>query len=207
MSQQSSEIQKIFKSREVILDLLDKQGYNTSKYTGSSITEVSSMYITKQMDMLLKKSNKKTYVKYHLDKTLRPTNLYDYIEDLINLDNILNKTDDLIIIIKDEPNDSLKMTLANFWQQEGVFINVINIKRLQFNILNHELVPPHRVLNVEEADIIKKQYNIMDDSQIPDISRFSPVSQVIGIRPGQMCEIIRPSKTAIKSKFYRICSS
>jgi DNA-directed RNA polymerase subunit H (RpoH/RPB5) len=206
MSQQSSEIQKIFKSRQVILDLLYKQGYDTGKYTGSSITEVSSMYITKQMDMLLEKTDKKTYVKYHLDKTLRPTNLYDYIEDLINLDNILNKTDDLVIIIKDEPNDSLKKTLANFWQQEGVFINVINIKRLQFNILNHELVPPHRVLSVEEADAIKKQYNIMDDSQIPDISRFSPVSQVIGIRPGQLCEIIRPSKTAIKSKFYRICS-
>jgi DNA-directed RNA polymerase subunit H (RpoH/RPB5) len=206
MSQQSSEIQKIFKSRQVILDLLYEQGYDTVKYTGSSITEVSSMYITKQMDMLLEKTDKKTYVKYHLDKTLRPTNLYDYIEDLINLDNILNKTDDLVIIIKDEPNDSLKKTLANFWQQEGVFINVINIKRLQFNILNHELVPPHRVLSVEEADAIKKQYNIMDDSQIPDISRFSPVSQVIGIRPGQLCEIIRPSKTAIKSKFYRICS-
>ena len=128
MSQQSSEIQKIFKSRQVILDLLYKQGYDTGKYTGSSITEVSSMYITKQMDMLLEKTDKKTYVKYHLDKTLRPTNLYDYIEDLINLDNILKKTDDLVIIIKDEPNDSLKKTLANFWQQDGVFINVINIK-------------------------------------------------------------------------------
>jgi len=206
MSQQSSEIQKIFKSRGIILDLLEKQGYDTSKYTGSSITEVSSMHLVKQMDMLLQKPDKKTYVKYHLDKTLRPTNLYDYIEDLINLDNILSKKDDLVIIIKDEPNDSLKKTLANFWQQEGVFINVINIKRLQFNILTHVLVPPHRVLNEEEADSIKKQYNIMDDSQIPDISRFSPVSQVIGIRPGQLCEIIRPSKTAIKSKFYRICS-
>jgi|TARA_B110000285_G_scaffold64809_1_gene74441 DNA-directed RNA polymerase subunit H (RpoH/RPB5) len=206
MSQQSSEIQKIFKSRQVILDLLYKQGYDTGKYTGSSITEVSSMYITKQMDMLLEKTDKKTYVKYHLDKTLRPTNLYDYIEDLINLDNILKKTDDLVIIIKDEPNDSLKKTLANFWQQDGVFINVINIKRLQFNILNHELVPPHKVLSTEEADAVKKLYNIMDDSQIPDISRFSPVSQVIGIRPGQMCEIIRPSKTAIQSKFYRVCS-
>jgi|TARA_B110000285_G_scaffold227844_1_gene289816 DNA-directed RNA polymerase subunit H (RpoH/RPB5) len=206
MSQQSSEIQKIFKSRGIILDLLEKQGYDTSKYTGSSITEVSSMHLVKQMDMLLEKPDKKTYVKYHLDKTLRPTNLYDYIEDLINLDNILSKKDDLVIIIKDEPNDSLKKTLANFWQQEGVFINVINIKRLQFNILTHVLVPPHRVLNEEEADSIKKQYNIMDDSQIPDISRFSPVSQVIGIRPGQLCEIIRPSKTAIKSKFYRICS-
>ena len=206
MSQQSSEIQKIFKSRGIILDLLEKQGYDTSKYTGSSITEVSSMHLVKQMDMLLEKPDKKTYVKYHLDKTLRPTNLYDYIEDLINLDNILSKKDDLVIIIKDEPNDSLKKTLANFWQQEGVFINVINIKRLQFNILSHVLVPPHRVLNEEEADSIKKQYNIMDDSQIPDISRFSPVSQVIGIRPGQLCEIIWSSKTAIKSKFYRICS-
>jgi len=125
---QSSEIQKIFKSREVILELMEKQGYDTSKYTGSSITEVSSMHTTQQMDMLLEKTDKKTYVKYHLDKTLRPANLYEYIEDLINLDNILDKKDDLVIIIKDEPNDSLKKTLANFWQQDGVFINVINIK-------------------------------------------------------------------------------
>ena len=41
---------------------------------------------------------------------------------------------------------------------------------------------------------------------IPGISRFSPVSQVLGIRPGQLCEIVRPSKTSITSKFYRICS-
>lgn len=204
---QSSEIQKIFKSREVILELMEKQGYDTSKYTGSSITEVSSMHITQQMDMLLEKTDKKTYVKYHLEKTLRPANLYEYIEDLINLDNILDKKDDLVIIIKDEPNDSLKKTLSNFWQQEGVFINVINIKRLQFNILNHELVPPHRVLDEEEARQIKVKYNITDDLQVPDISRFGPVSQVIGIRPGEMCEIIRPSKTAVTSKFYRICSA
>ena len=124
---QSSEIQKIFKSRQVILELMEKQGYDTSKYTGSSITEVSSMHTTQQMDMLLEKTDKKTYVKYHLDKTLRPANLYEYIEDLINLDNILDKKDDLVIIIKDEPNDSLKKTLSNFWQQDGVFINVINI--------------------------------------------------------------------------------
>ena len=204
---QSSEIQKIFKSRQVILELMEKQGYDTSKYTGSSITEVSSMHITQQMDMLLEKKGKKTYVKYHLDKTLRPANLYEYIEDLINLDNILDKKDDLVIIIKDEPNDSLKKTLSNFWQQEGVFINVINIKRLQFNILNHELVPPHRVLDEEEASQIKVKYNITDNLQVPDISRFGPVSQVICIRPREMCEIIRPSKTAVTSKFYRICSA
>jgi DNA-directed RNA polymerase subunit H (RpoH/RPB5) len=45
----------------------------------------------------------------------------------------------------------------------------------------------------------------MDDTQFPDISRFDPVAQIIGIRPGQVCEIIRPSKTAISAYYYRIC--
>ena len=59
---QSSEIQKIFKSRVIILELLEKQGYDTSKYTGSNITEVNSMYLSKQMDMLLLDLVKMTWV-------------------------------------------------------------------------------------------------------------------------------------------------
>ena len=90
------------------------------------------------MDMLLSDStNKKAYIKYHLAKTLRPNNINDYIDDLFNLDEILTKKDDLIIIVNDEPNESLMKTLNNIWQQDGIFVIVFNIKRLQFNILNH----------------------------------------------------------------------
>ena len=74
-----------------------------------------------------------------------------------------------------------------------------------FNILNHVLVPPHNILNDEEIAVIKKKYNVMDDSQLPGISRFDAVAMAIGIRPGQICEIIRPSKTSVTSKYYRIC--
>ena len=205
MTHQSSEIQLIFKSRNILLDLLSEQGYNVNKYTGSSINEVNSMYQNKQMDMLLEKKDKKVYVKYHLNKTLKLGNINDYIEDLIHLDNVLEKKDDIIIIIKDEPNDSLLSVLSNLWLQDQIYVNVINIKRLQFNILNHVLVPKHRVLNDEETKIFKQRYNISDNSQIPDISRFSPVAQVIGIRPGEICEITRKSKTAIDTLFYRVC--
>tara|TARA_B100001287_G_scaffold143751_1_gene120809 strand:- start:1864 stop:2484 length:621 start_codon:yes stop_codon:yes gene_type:complete len=205
MTHQSSEIQLIFKSRNILLDLLSEQGYDVNKYTGSSINEVNSMYQNKQMDMLLEKKDKKVYVKYHLNKTLKLGNINDYIEDLIHLDNVLEKKDDIIIIIKDEPNDSLLSVLSNLWLQDQIYVNVINIKRLQFNILNHVLVPKHRVLNDEETNTFKQKYNISDNSQIPDISRFSPVAQVIGIRPGQICEITRNSKTAIDTLFYRVC--
>ena len=80
------------------------------------------------------------------------------------------------------------------------------LKRIQFNILDHVLVPPHRVLSIEETIQVKKRYNIMDDYQFPDISRFDPVAQAIGIRPGEVCEIIRSSKTAVSAPYYRICS-
>ena len=205
---QSGHIIQIFKSRENILEILKQQEYNTDNYSGMSINEVHSMFQEKQMDMLLETNEgKKAYVKYHLAKRLTAPNIYEYIEDLFNLEGILKKSDDLIIIIKDEPNDSLIKILKNIWEREKVFIIVFNIERLQFNILKHTLVPEHKVLKEDEARNIKIKYNITDDKQIPDISRFSPVSLALGIRPGQLCKIIRPSRTAINSEFYRICST
>ena len=203
----SGNIVQIFKSRNIILDLLHTQGYDISKYEDPSITEVHTMFQAKQMDMLLEKSNKKAYVKYHLAKTLRTVNIYEYIDDLFNLEQILEKKDDLIIIIKDEPNEPLIKELKNILEKDGIFITVFNIERLQFNILDNEMVPPHRILSTQDANEIRKKYNITNDSQFPDISRFSPVAMAIAMRPGELCEITRSSKTAINSKFYRICSS
>ena len=117
----------------------------------------------------------------------------------------LKKTDTLFIIIKDEPNETLINELKHIWESEGIFIVVENIKRLQFNILEHVLVPPHRILTESEVTQIMKKYNISDKIQFPDISRFDPVAKVIGLRPGQVCNIIRPSKTSIQSNYYRIC--
>ena len=203
----SGNIVQIFKSRNIILDLLHTQGYDISKYEDPSITEVHTMFQAKQMDMLLEKSNKKAYVKYHLAKTLRTVNIYEYIDDLFNLEQILEKKDDLIIIIKDEPNEPLIKELKKILEKDGIFITVFNIERLQFNILDNEMVPPHRILSTQDANEIRKKYNITNDSQFPDISRFSPVAMAIAMRPGELCEITRSSKTAINSKFYRICSS
>ena len=206
-SMQSGQIIEIYNSRKTIIDLLEAQKYDVSQYKYFGIKEVNTLIQTKQMDMLLKKTtmDKSVYVKYHLAKSLRPVNLYEYIEDLFTLEEVLQKKDDLIVIMKDEPNDTIRKTLTDIWEKDGIFIIVINIKRLQYNILKHQLVPEHIVMSAEEAAAVKQKYNIHDDSQIPDISRFSPVSQVIGLRPGELCRIYRPSKTAIKAEFYRIC--
>ena len=66
-----------------------------------------------------------------------------------------------------------------------------NIKYLQFNILKHVLVPTHKVMNDTDIERIMMQYNIVDRTQFPDISRFDPVARAICLRPGELCHIIR----------------
>jgi len=209
----SSLIASVYKSRKIILELMEKQNYNTEEYSNFSINEVNAMFQNKQLDILLEKKekdevlgrNKKLYIRYYLSKTIRPSNIQEMIDDLFNMEEVLTKDDTLYIIIKDEVNETLMNELKHIWEKDGIFIVIQSIKRLQYNILNHSLVPDHRILSRIEVDNIKKKYNISDNNMFPDISRFDPVSQVIGIRPGEICEIIRPSKTAIKSYYYRIC--
>jgi DNA-directed RNA polymerase subunit H len=127
------------------------------------------------------------------------------IDDLFTVEEVLKKTDTLLIVVKDEVNETLINTLKHIWEQDKIFIVIQSLRRLQFNILNHVLVPSHRILSLSETIQIRTRYNIMSNDQFPDISRFDPVAQAIGIRPGQVCEIIRASKTAISAPYYRIC--
>jgi DNA-directed RNA polymerase subunit H len=205
----SSLISQVYKSRNVILDLMEKQGYTITDYNGFSVNEVNTMKLNNQLDMLLEKSEndkvKKIYIRYYLAKALRPTNLQEMIDDLFNVEEILTKDDTLLIVVKDEINDTLENVLKHIWETDKIFIILQPLKRLQFNILDHVLVPSHRVLTTEETIQIKKKYNIINDEQFPIITRFDPAAQAIGIRPGEVCEIIRPSKTAISAPYYRIC--
>ena len=207
MTSNNSHIVNIYNSRKNLLEILHYRGFNIENYKNFSINEISTLFENNQLDMLIENEdiNKKIYVKYYVAKVIKTQNLYDIIEDLFNLENILTKNDDLIIVIKDEPNETLEQVVKDIWNSDNYYISLLNIKRLQFNILNHKLVPNHKVLNKEDVSLFKKKYNITHDNELPDISYFSPVSLVLGIRPGDIVEIERNSRTSITSKFYRIC--
>lgn len=208
-------ISQIYQSRKNVLELMDKQGFDVSGYANFSVSEINIMKQNNQLDMLLEskpeKSGEKTsngdkiYIRYYLAKTIRPTNIHEMIDDLFVLSETLKKNDTLYIIIKDNINETLINEVKHIWERDGIFIIIENIKCLQFNILKHTLVPEHLVMSEAEVENIMNKYNITDKIQFPDISRFDPVARAIGLRPGQVCNIIRPSKTSIKTNYYRIC--
>jgi len=208
MTTTNNKILKTYKSRMTLIDQLDSLQYNVSEYQEFSINEIDAMNTNSQLDMLVtnENTNRKIYIKYNLtSKQLNAQSLDNIIEDLYTIDNVLTTDDTLMIIIDIEPNDSILTKIRYLYDHSGIFVVIHNIKRLQYNLLNHALVPAARILDVNEIEQFKQTYNINNLSQIPEISRFDPQALAICLRPGQVCEFTRNSPTAINAKYYRVC--
>ena len=211
MSSISSRIISIYKSRHTILEQLQKQGYNIDDYQNFSMNEIDSMLSNSQLDMLLTHENgKKVYVKYYFTlkqttKQIKKEVLDNIIEDLFVIEEVLTKKDTLIVIIDDEPNDTIVNRLKYLYDHDSTFVIIHNIHRLQYNILNHTLVPHMEVLEEKDEEEFMKKHQIRDKSQLPEISRFDPQAVVVGVRPGDICYIQRSSITALTTDYYRVC--
>jgi DNA-directed RNA polymerase subunit H (RpoH/RPB5) len=204
----NNRILKLFKSRNTLIDQFDNLDYDISDYSEFSINEIDAMNNHDQLDMTIshRKTDSKIYVKHYFNsKQINRANLDNLIEDLYNIDNILNKKDTLVIIIDDEPNDTIITRIRYLYDHDGIFVIIHNINRLQYNILNHSFVPKCTILGDTEVVELKKRYNILSNKQLPEISRFDPQALAMCMRPGQICKFNRESSTAMFYDYYRIC--
>ena len=204
-------ISTIFTSRKNLLDILKEIGYKTDDFEGYSINHVGTLIKNNQLNLLLSKQNEdedqKLYVKYSVDGSRITSQAVHKLKDeFFSEDGVLTKKDTLMVIIKDEPNDNIKDTLDELWNIYGIYITVINIHRLQFNILKHQWVPSHTLLTDQQIVDLKIKYSIQLNTELPTISRYDPVASIICMRPTQVCKIIRKSRTSLESEYYRICS-
>lgn len=208
MALSSNRILTVYKSRKTVLSQLEDQGFHVGDYELFSINEIDAMYANDQLDMLVtrKTDGKKTYVKYLLQiKQLRKDHLDQLVEDLYEVEQVLEKKDTLVVVVNEEPNDTIVTKMKYLYDHSGIFVVMHNIKRLQFNVLEHELVPSAVILTPEEVTELKTKFHIEKLSQLPEISRFDPQALAIGLRPGEVIRILRKSNTAMFYNYYRVC--
>lgn len=204
-------ILKLHKSRVNLLRQCESLGYNVSEHMDVSNLEVDKLYVNNKLDMIIENNKKnKIYIKYSFptdkkNNTFTKKDLDNVKDELFDVENTLTKSDILIIVVDDEPNDSLITRMKYLYEQEGVFIVIHNIKRLQYNVLEHSLVPESTILSDDELKELMVKYNIRDLSQIPEVSRFDPQSLAICLRPGQVCKYTRKSVTSLEHEYYRVC--
>ena len=203
-------ILKLHTSRVNLLKQCESLGYNVSEHMDVSNLEVDKLYANNKLDMIVENEKNKIYIKYSFptDKksnTFTKKDLDNLKDELFDVENTLTKNDILMIVVDDEPNDSLVTRMKYLYEQDGVFIVIHNIKRLQYNVLDHTLVPQSTILTDDELKDLMVKYNIRDLSQLPQVSRFDPQSLAICLRPGQVCKYTRKSISSLEHDYYRVC--
>ena len=234
ISLSSVQFTNIYNVRKNIIEILSSINYNVNDYDNFSVNELNAMIQHNSLDFYIQKNQQindtessnnseeileieehmksidNIYIKFYeiggkTSKRLTPQNIEDMIDEYYYIRQILKPQDRLLIISNDDPNDTLLTYLKTLWETKKILVTIIGMKRLQFNILKHSMVPKHTLLNIKDTKQFKKQYNVIDDGNLPEISRFDPVALLLGMKPGQICKIIRNSKTAIQAPYYRVC--
>jgi len=194
----STFVAEIYTARKTLCEQLENRDYDITNYQDETIRTVSELNDKDELKMSFKHTKKDLYVHvlFHLNKKMNDAYLYKISEDM-------KENEEIIVVATGDPNKTITNILTQKYEKDKKFISVIFIRRLQFNILTHDFVPKHEI--VPDKQQIYTQYNIRDDSQVPQISRFDPVAVAIGLRPGMLCQITRKSRSAIYSDYYRIC--
>jgi DNA-directed RNA polymerase subunit H (RpoH/RPB5) len=196
-----------------MLEYLKNMNFDCSDYDNFSIEEVEVMKNQNQLDFkVTKETGDACYVMYKLDSSLKQNmvkknNIETFINEIFE-DNIpIEKNDTLVIITTEYSQDSIHKIIKNIWENEQKYVVIMTLANLQYNILKHTFVPKHIKLSEEEKVDFYKKFNVQNDSQLPEISRFDAVAKIIFLRPGDVCKIIRYDKISYTNEYYRLCVS
>ncbi|MCK5292614.1 MAG: DNA-directed RNA polymerase subunit H [Thermoplasmata archaeon] len=78
---------------------------------------------------------------------------------------------------------------------------------MPFNVMEHQLVPEHRLLNEKQLQKVISDLKISKE-QLPKIKFTDPCIKILGqgqeVKEGMVVEITRASETAGKAKAYRL---
>lgn len=197
---------RVVQAHRVLLSQLERRGYEVADYANASIQEISAMLESKQLMMTVSKDNgSKVHVVFHVSKSVRPPTIQDYVEDAFHNSGILGPQDELIVVAKDPPNDTLISVIDKLWSDDRFYVSVRSLDSLQFNVLQHILVPTHKVLPLASIKEVMNKHSMTSPHQFPEIGRHDPVATALGARPGELLEITRPSRTAVTGVYYRLC--
>ncbi|MDD1704553.1 MAG: DNA-directed RNA polymerase subunit H [Methanoregula sp.] len=73
----------------------------------------------------------------------------------------------------------------------------------KLNVLEHVMVPDHKIMSDEEVTELLTRYNISTD-QLPKVYHDDPAVKSIGASADEVIRIIRTSHTAGRAEAYRL---
>lgn len=209
----------LMRSRCVIIEMLELRGYDTSNLTFTPISSGKNPDSIK----LIKKNESEIQIHYDIMKKTQHKKIYNPDDGSGLIDTIVKgrsseekKLDlTIIIILRDKSTPTINNAIQNAMIKYKIFVQIFDIRKLMYNITKHQIVPQHeRIYSDELKTLINGKdtkkgllelLHIQEISKLPHILESDPVAMFIGLRPGEVCKITRPSQSAGVHIVYRYC--
>jgi DNA-directed RNA polymerase subunit H (RpoH/RPB5) len=206
----------IVRSRSTILEILENRGYDVDSYKGVSPETLFEMSVGGQhlLRIIARKRPdgpapmERAVVLYWVDAPVR-LKIEAEVNKLWDDKNpeYYDKTrDEIVVILAEPPHDVFHLQSAKQWTTHKVRVSFFQLKNIISNPAKHMFVPPHRKLNAEEVTELMAGLHLKSKSELPHIKyHLDMQARVLGLVPGDIVEIKRPSETCGEYTFYRVC--
>jgi DNA-directed RNA polymerase subunit H (RpoH/RPB5) len=193
---------------------MESRGFETAKYRNISPKEVEAMSVAQNtLNMILPHKDvegKAVHVVYSLSRMTSRQKVTSTIQDYITSLRIEDNTDtELVLLINDPVSDMHHSVALQYTVGDNKGIRVVSIFCI-YNIVNnpleHVLVPPHTIVPQEEHPRLMESLMIQSKGQLPMIKFHQDmIARCIGLSPGDIVKIDRPSISTGIYTTYRVC--
>lgn len=195
--------EQVLMTFETLKDMLHERGVDTKTLDALGPKELDSLSTTQNIFTLV--ANPTINIVFYLTKmkiSEFKSSMFGKSKDIEEEDIAKNNDKLVIFIFKEDVSAQNKRSINEFFKNNQVF----QMSELMFNVSKHSLVPKHEVMrDQDEIKDMFARYNIKGKSQLPIIYQADPMAKYLGLVPGDIVKITRPSPTCGSYLYYRVC--
>jgi DNA-directed RNA polymerase subunit H (RpoH/RPB5) len=209
----------LFRSRKTLLSILAARGYNTKAYEKFGPVEIEAMAAASlgaagaaAFRMDLEKEGESTgitrcRVEYSINRVKnRISGFLEPFTDESNEHAIDPATTELVVILLETVGEAFHVASMNALANKTLHVSFFQAHTIVNNPVDHVLVPKHELLpSAEHAEFLKKN-RIKSKANLPLIKFHEDmIARIMGLVPGNIVKITRPSPSAGEYISYRVC--
>lgn len=210
----------LYRSRQTLLEIQRAKGYNTKPYDKFGPFEIEKMAAGDKevsLGMVLDRKIPEgvnlpsiCLVEYALPRV--KNRLAGYVSKLVQAleeghEDTFDPTKvEIIVLTIESIGETFHNYAMNLLSSKKLRISFFDVRTLVSNPLKHTLVPLHELVPEEEHTDLLKKYNIKSKLNLPMIKFHEDIiGRILGLIPGSIVKITRPSPSAGEYIVYRLC--
>jgi DNA-directed RNA polymerase subunit H (RpoH/RPB5) len=202
----------LYRSRKTLLGILKEDGYNTTNYENFGPWEIEAMVDGGQasltMDMKRESAEpiQRCIVVYSLQKLKQRIGTFLNLLTTGTEPPIDPLTTEIVVIVLEDVADVFHAAALNEWVTKKLRIRFFKAHNLLFDPRTHVLVPKHTKVPASEHSALLKTYYLRSKTNFPFIKFHEDmIARIMGLVPGDIVKIVRPSPASGLSEGYRVC--